>query len=229
MVIGTLVSAGATLVPLAFVVRSAGGPVGFWRSIWDGYSSASDVSAASFIRIDTVALIGRLVGESPGPILEMGIFFLVLTIAALVIHRVRQTITGERADLYCIAVASIALLISVYQLSYAALLLVLPFTALVLNRWVPVEFAVRPVVRVVLMILLLIPIVNYAASFKVIGRFEPGSVIWLSLTSINGFAVLLAFVIYVLIGISRTSETPLFVRPTQQRRGANGPVSPVPE
>ena len=228
VVIGTLVSGLATLVPTAILVRSAGGFAAFWHSILDGYTSASGVSAASITRIDAVALIGRLSGKSPGPILDMGIMFLLLGVAGTVMNRVRQRAVGEQADIYCIAVASIAILISVYQLSYAALLLVLPLTALALNRWVPVEFAVKPVIRVVLMILLMIPMVNYAASFGVAGQFKSGSITWLVLTSINGFAVLLAFCIYAVIGFRASSRSPLHLSSTQQNTSLRRACIPSP-
>jgi hypothetical protein len=213
VVVGILISGAATLVPSMVLVRSAGGVVPLLRSIWEGYTSLSNESAASITRVDAVALIGRLSGDSPGPLLELGIFILVIAVAGAVMHHVRSRATGQGADLYCIAVASIAILISVYQLSYSALLLVMPITALFLNRWVPVEFEVNPIVRVVLIVLLLIPMVNYAASYGVAGRFESGSPIWLAVTSVNSIGVLLAFCIYVVVGSMRVSKPPSPIGP----------------
>jgi hypothetical protein len=152
-------------------------------------------------------MASRVLGTPLGSVAEIGVFLLVVAIAGATLIRVQRVTGGPKGDLFILAVASLAILIASYQQPYSALLLVLPLTALVLGDWVPAEFGVGPGIRRVLIVLLLIPMLNYLASWRVFGHFEAGSGMWLFLTSINGAALLAAFGIYVSLAF-RTPPTP---------------------
>jgi hypothetical protein len=208
VVAGALISLVALVVPTAQLARAAGGMPGLWRSLWKGYSELSGVSAESVTRVDAIALIGRFTGRSPGAIVEILLLGLLITAAAVAIARVRSRISSGQFEAYFFSFTSIALLISVYQLSYAALLLVLPLTCLALGRVGSIAHGVSKSMRNTLIVLLLVPMVNYGASYSIAGRFEERGAIWMVLTSVNSLALLAAFGLFLLIGFKVPLQPP---------------------
>ena len=165
------------------------------------------VRSSARTRIDAVALVGRICGHSPGPVSRLVLFALVLGLAGATIRRVRACSQGRAADVFCVSVASIAILVASYQQIYSALLLVLPLTALVLDCWVPPEFMAGSVVRRALIILLGVPFANHLIAPRFLYVFDTGSWAWILLVSMNGIAVLLAFGVYVWVAFRRLPRT----------------------
>jgi hypothetical protein len=199
--IGIILAVVATLIPVAILVHAAGGVPEFAESIVRSYVDLDVYTTSSPVfspyRIDLFALVSRFSGASLGPVVEIVIFLIVMAVAGATILHVRKLAPGNAVDLYCISVASIAILIASYQLSYNILLLVLPLTALLLDCWVPGDFEITPEVRRVLILLLSIPMFNFLGARRIMSHVEVGSGLWLLLTSINGVALLLAFGVYV--------------------------------
>jgi len=199
--VGIILTVVATLIRVAFLVHASGGVPEFAGSIVRSYIGLGVESTSNPVvspyRIDMFALVSRLLGASLGPVVEIVIFLFVMAAAGATILHMRKYALGHAADLYCISVASVVILISSYQLSYNVLLLVLPLTALLLDCWVPRDFEVTPVVRRVLILFLSIPLFNFLGARRIMNHVEVGSGMWLLLTSVNGVALLLAFGVYV--------------------------------
>jgi hypothetical protein len=199
--LGIVLAVVATLIPVAVLVHAAGGGPEFAGSLEKSFltlgGKGSSSPVASPYRVDMFAFVSRLWGASPGPVVEIGIFIFVMAAAGATILRVRKYARGNAADLYCISVASLAILISSYQLTYSILLLILPLIALLLGCWAPRDFKVTPVVRYLLILLLSIPLFNFLEVQMILRHVEVGSGMWLLLTSVNSVALLLAFSVYV--------------------------------
>ena len=208
---GLGIAAALTLVPTAILMASAGGVVPLVASAWDSYVNFGQTLADSPLlcptRVDAAAIVGRVSGEPLGPTVEIVIFLLLVGLAAAALRRVNLTTTDLAGRLFGVSVACVAILVATYHQSYCALLLLLPLTALVLNRWAPAEFAAPPAVRYVLISLLSIPAVNYFASFSGPVELGPGSGLWRLVTAMNGVALLGALAIYVAIAYRPRAST----------------------
>lgn len=210
--LGFIFAATATLIPTIVLFRASGGLSGLLNSIADSYrlleSTESSSAAASPHRIDAFSLLIRWSGYQPGPLIEMAMFIVLILVAAVAILHVRRIATGRAVDLFCLSVACLAILTSSYQLSYNLLLLILPLTALYLNCWTLRLSSVTSRFRWFLMSLLMLPFLNYLAAPRIYGQFSPESFVWLTLTSINGLAVLLAYGIYIWLAFRPGWATP---------------------
>ncbi len=207
VVIGVGVSLVMTLIPTIVLVTNSGGIGDFLGSVSSSYRTVGDEFTSSPVisafRVDTVALVSRITGSPFGATGELVVFLTIVAIAAMALVKVRREATGPSANIFCTSIVSLAILIASYQQPYSALLLVLPLTALVLNCWVPLDFGVPSWTRKVLILLLVIPGVNYGASWKVTSLFETGSWPWIAVASINGMAILAAFLVYVAIAFQK--------------------------
>ncbi len=197
-----VVMTGVLTVPLVMVLSGfAGGFGALLETTWEGYLTMADDPSSSPVlspvRVDLIALVGRFLGQPPGPIFEFAVFVLGIAVAGAAIGRLRSRLDGRGSALLSIGLASSATLVLTYQLAYSALVLVLPITALVFGRWTPTEIRVRPQTRWILLSLLLVPMVNYGASYSVLNRLDPDSAVWLAVASANSVALTAAFCVYV--------------------------------
>lgn len=207
VVIGVCVAVLATLVPTVVLVHSAGDITTLAATYLDSIRVFEDDSPSSSVvspsRIDAVALVGRLTGRPPGPVMRLILFASALCLAGATIRRVRACSEDRAADLFCISVASITILVASYQQTYSALLLVLPLTTLVLGCWAPSEFKAGSAVRRALIVLLSVPFANYLVAPRFLNFLDQGCWGWTLLTSMNGIALLLAFFVYVWVAFRR--------------------------
>lgn len=204
--IGVAVTALATLVPTAILVHSAGGVAPFMTSVLGNLTavvqspSANPVLSSS--RIDAYALLSRLLGSAPGGVAEVGVFALIIAIAWMTTRRIHRLPEGRDRDLYCTALASLAILCASYQLLYGALLLTLPMAALAVDRWPPRGLEPPSLARPALVLLMAVPLLNYLIAARVLALFHRGTLAWLALVSMNGVAVLLALGVYTFVAYS---------------------------
>ena len=207
VVIGICVAFFATLVPTLVLAHSAGGistlVATYLDSILIFESHPTTSAVASAYRIDAVAIIGRMSGHSPGLVSKLFLFSSILFIAGVSMRRVRARFQGRAADLYCISVAIIAILIATYQQTYSALLLVLPVVALALGCWAPSELISGSTVRPILIVLLSVPLVNHLIAPRFWQFFDKESWTWTFVVSMNGIALVLAFGVYVWVAFRR--------------------------
>mgnify|MGYP000956445575 FL=1 len=210
VVIGASVAVVATLLPTFALVQSAGSVHALFSSYVDGAAvfeqdpSANPVLSPS--RIDSIALFSRLTGSPIGTIGQVGWFTIVMVVACAAVRRVRRRSNGQGADLYCIAVVCLAILISLYQQSYSALLLTAPLTALIADCWAPPELRLGRSVRPALIVLLAVPAVNHLIAARVLTLLDRGGRgLSTMVVSANGLALLLAFGLYVGLAFCRSS------------------------
>lgn len=218
VVIGVALSALANLPPLVILVQHAGGVRQFYESAmsshraWTGNPDVDPVT--SVYRIDTAALIGRLVGHPLDGLAQSLVVLAVLGLAALALRRIERTDpghgTGMSSNIICLA-----MLLSVYHMPYDLLLLTLPLVALAYRR-MPLA-AHSSHLRWLLLGLFGILAVNYASTHAVMDQMRTGSAAWLLLASLNGMALLVVFSMYVgtALGlggrVARLGDTPLAV------------------
>ncbi|HOC42259.1 MAG TPA: glycosyltransferase family 87 protein [Thermoanaerobaculales bacterium] len=210
--IGTCIAVLATLPPTLVLVSSAGGVSALADSFLDSAAVFQDDESANPVlsssRIDAVALVSRLHWKSAGPAAQAGILVFVVGTACAAIRRVRLAASGREADLYCFSIATLAILVPLYQQLYGALLLVLPMTALVINRWAPAQVSRARSLRTALIILLAVPAVNQLIAFRVLQQLKvvPGA--WTFAVSINRITLILALSLYVVSAFKYIKPAP---------------------
>jgi glycosyl transferase family 87 len=184
-------------------MRAAGGPGPLLASVRDGMAvvalDPAFEKATSLIRLDAAGFFGRLMGGSPGAVLELMVAAGVLGLSALVLARTgrsEEPWSRQARD----GVVCLAILLSVYHQSYDALLLAFPVTALVAADGMPEAWRrFRPL----LLALLLVPAANYAATDTMMHRLAPSPGLRLLIATANGAALLGAFAIWAGLALRR--------------------------
>ena len=142
----------------------------------------------SLIRLDPVSLVGRILGRPPGALIAAALAILILGAAGFLMRRLARRGEPEpRAVSNCLGF--LAILLATFHQPYDALMLALPATVLLMTRG-PVTTR-----RVVLTFLLLVPGVNYVATFTLLERFDLPRFAWLLISESNGMALLLALLL----------------------------------
>ncbi|MFI5365828.1 MAG: glycosyltransferase family 87 protein [Candidatus Binatia bacterium] len=152
-------------------------------------------------RIDTPALVARLLGANPGALAEVAIGLAVLSIGAFGVWRVAGN-KGEETGLRPLSATliCITMLACTYHQTYDWLLLTLPLTALAADRWVP-RHSTQPALRWLLLGVLSLPALNYLATATAIDRLGLQTGWRLVVTSLNAGVLLIAFAAYVALAL----------------------------
>jgi Glycosyltransferase family 87 len=184
------------LVPTVWLVRAAGGVPALVASALrsqDGFAVQSFNSPMlGPFRIDTPALVARLLGVPLTSFHELLIGGVVLSVGALAVRR----LAGEREDARELSDVLICLtmLACVYHQTYDWLLLTLPLTGLIAGRSSFQRF-LQSRWRWVLVALLLLPWANYFASATALDAFRLTGGWRLAVTSVNGIALLISLTV----------------------------------
>jgi len=152
---------------------------------------ATDVTfnePTSLIRLDPVSLVGRIVGRPPGTLINVVVALLILGGAGFLMRRLRTRGEPEPRTLSN-SLGCLAILLATYHQPYDALILALPVTAVFLMP------GPRGGMRALLAFLLLVPGLNYLATFTVLERFEINRFMWLLISESNGMALALALIL----------------------------------
>jgi len=220
----TAVAFGATfsmlinLPVLTILAFRAGSGSALWHDLVDTLrANQQDLSfwvvnpATSFTRVDITSLISRIVGYPLNAPAQLAVMLAVLTLAAVAIHRSERS-RGDHSVCAMDSILCLAILLSVYHQAYDLLLLTMPF-AVVTFRRLPTIFNTKRF-RLLLLGLYAMLAANYASSVSVLTRFHllspgyeptsPTGGLWLLLVSLNGVALVLSFVLY-LVGVLRTA------------------------
>jgi len=201
MVIAAVASAGVTEA----LLRAAGGLGPLLASLVNSHQrfavQAFNAPISSPFRVDTAALLARVLAARLGHAeqLAIGSGILIVGAVALACIRVRRLSTPASEHLSA-ALACLTVLICTYHQAYDALLLVAPVTALAASCWLPGGRA-HPSLRWVLLALLVVPAFNYLASATAIEALRIGGAAWLVTTSINGVALLVAWTLCVILAL----------------------------
>ena len=128
---------------------------------------------------------------------------LVLSVAVLLIRRMRGSEATPGHQTLSEAIICVATLLCVHHLDYDLLLLAFPLAALVYRR-VP-GLLEHVTVRRAMLWLFAFMAANYVSTQSVLDRFAPDVRVWFVLASANSLALLLIFAIYGLTVLRWTS------------------------
>jgi hypothetical protein len=147
---------------------------------------ASFNEATSLIRIDPLAILGRLLGRPMGfsANLLVAVFILGIAGAAVILLERRR---GAAARPLSGALVCLAILLATYHQPYDGLCLALPLAA---AATLPDRPGRR---RLILLALLLVPCANFVATHTVLERLTLAPPLWFLVSSLNGLALLAAF------------------------------------
>ncbi len=208
---GIVIAAALSAAVLAVLVHTAGGVGAFLTAVRENYSTlgatGETYSGASVLALDAGAFVERLLGRTPGAAFAGREAAVSLAVLALGIAAVRRVMPRAPRDAHLVAamVVCLTILLCVHHQAYDALLLALPIAALASGRCAP---TVGGRLRWVLLALLLVPWVNYAATFAFLDRWQPDAATRLAITSANAAALLAALlVVSILLLAPRASRS----------------------
>jgi hypothetical protein len=195
---GILIAAVGSAAVAAVLMHAEGGIVPWLDSLRENYLTPGSPSetyiGASVLALDAAAFFDRLLGHAPGAALagiEAAVSVTVLALGLAALARATRASSPDRR-LVAVTIACLTVLLSVHHQAYDALLLALPATAIASGRCSP---ALAPRTRWLLLALVLVPWVNYAATFAFLDRWPQNGWTWLVITSANGGALLAAFAV----------------------------------
>jgi hypothetical protein len=214
--VGAMSGFTLNLIPAAILAHRSGGFRFYLQSQAGAYSAWTGGGgydpAHSLYRIDLVALAGRVAGRELAQVEELLISVVVVTVAVLLVRRLRRSGTASDHQPLSDAIICVAVLLCVHHVDYDLLLLVFPLLALVYRR-VP-GLLERRRVRGVTLGLFAVLALNYVSTESVLDRFarQPATV-WL-LVSINSVVLLLILIIYAVAAWRVTRARASTVSPT---------------
>jgi hypothetical protein len=202
-IIAGLVSAG----PMIALVRASGGPAAWIVSLQEsyaGFTADPDAGASSSPdRVDAAAAVARLLGHAPSTADTLGISLLILGLGGLAVWHLRAA-PDQRTRTLSNSVACLSVLTCTYHQAYDLLLLALPLSALVTNRWAPAEASPR--MRGPLLAVLMVPAFNYLCAGRVLKSLQITGGWWTVLTSVNGCMLLTAWCLYLAVVFRKGSR-----------------------
>jgi hypothetical protein len=181
-------------IPLMIIVHGAGGIGAFLSSMSGAYAgflaNPAAAAATSPYRVDLAALVSRLIGWSVSLDTELVIMLAVLAVSAMTLRHIARR-NDDDARLLSSSLVCVAVLVCVYHPSNEALLLALPIVMMA-RRCLAEGVGASPL-DWLLLGAAVIPAANYLTLGSVVGRMQPGGAMWLTATSLSGFALLVTF------------------------------------
>jgi hypothetical protein len=153
----------------------------------------------SFIRLDPVSLVGRAVGQRPGALVHIAFAIAILGGAGLLMRRLAERGEPEPRPISN-SLGCLAILLSTYHQPYDALILALPLSVVLL---LPGKIE-GP--RLALVLLLLVPGLNYAATHTLLDLVEVSRFGWFVISEVNAAALALALVLGMWMAWSRAKR-----------------------
>jgi hypothetical protein len=182
--VAVLAPAAGGIGPLVVSIRGS-----YARLMQD--PSANAVS--SLIRLDVVALVGHLGGQAA----ESATTLLIIAAGTTAVWRITRAGRPD-ARLRSACVACVMILACMYHQSYDGLLLTLPLVALASGR-----LAAAPMTRALALVAMLVPLANYLATDTAVGALGVSGMARTILGSVNGAALLVAFVAVTVLAVGR--------------------------
>jgi hypothetical protein len=183
---GALLAAGAALLGSLGPMHAAGGFYALFDSARGSMTvvtnDASFNEATSLIRIDPLAILGRLLGRPMGFFANLAVALPILLLAgAAVIWLERRR--GDEARPLSDTLVCLAILLATYHQPYDGLCLALPLAAV---ATLP-DYSARR--RTALLALLLVPCANFVATHTLLEHLTLAPPLWLLVSSLNGLAL----------------------------------------
>jgi hypothetical protein len=193
-----VVVAGAVIglvlnLPLVFLLAErAGGLSALADSIGRAYGQWQAIPianpATSPWLVDATSFISRFLGHSLGPVTQAVLALGILGVAGVALRRLEWNDPAERN--VGVGVVCAALLAAGHHVGYDMVLLTAPAIAIVTGR---LPAAVPRVLRWSMGVLYVVPAVNWVATYGVLKALQPSHAIWVLLTSINAFCLLMLY------------------------------------
>jgi Glycosyltransferase family 87 len=201
---GVLIGTTAALAGLAPIVAHHG-----WQSVVDSLKEAQSkldadpmvATKTTWTRIDTAALIGKLVGSEPDHFAVAAIAAVCLLAAGAAVWRVSKTPLAEGADSLSALIICTATLACVYHGVYDALLLVAPWVAVSVGR---LREQLPPMLRPVVWLLLTVPAINYFSTRVFIMNVTLEQPLLKPLTMVNSACIAAIFLLSVSVAVRRS-------------------------
>lgn len=184
--IGGLLAAGSALLGSLGPMHAAGGFYPLFDSARGSMtvvtSDASFNEATSLIRIDPLAILGRLLGRPMGFFANLAVALSILLLAGAAIIWLERR-RGDAARPLSDTLVCLAILLATYHQPYDGLCLALPLAVVATQE----EFSVRR--RTALLALLLVPCANFVATHTLLEHLTLAPPLWLLVSSLNGLAL----------------------------------------
>ncbi len=204
VVIGLAVAAVLSIAVTTELAYASGGLLPFLATLPANYAATAAEAmvdpSSSPIRVDAVALVGRLLARAPVTAEELAISLAVLGGAMIGLRRLAARQHERGWQLVSAALVCLTILVCTYHQVYDLLLLAWPIAILVVY-----PDAVRPIytpiLRWILLALLTFPAINHLISDRAMSFVGGMHGWWLVLASLNGGVLLVAFCIHVALAL----------------------------
>jgi hypothetical protein len=210
VLVGTAASVLVSVAMVHVLAHAAGGIAGFLDSMRENvslWSAQPDALASSPFPVDAIAFVQRLLGETLPVGAQLAMSAGIVSLGALAVARMSRE-DGASAALFADAIMCVTALTCTHHQIYEGLILTLPIVGLASGR---LELPSRPFGRrvgSVLLVLLAVAPVNYLATYGAIGRLALTGLPWLVITSANGAALLLAFLVLLVLAFFGVDNRP---------------------
>jgi hypothetical protein len=205
---GVVLAAALTAVPTAMLIQRAGG-VGAFADVLTRSHAAFAAEAAvdpsrSLYRVDTPAIVGRVLGSATGGLADLVIGAAILALAATAVRRLAGDRSPAAARLASVIIC-LAVLAWSYHQAYDEILLAMPLVAAAAGRWALPDAAVGWV-RWTLVALLGASAINYLASENAALALGISGGWWTAVASLNSVAVIVSLVLSVFVALRLTAR-----------------------
>jgi hypothetical protein len=146
----------------------------------------------TWTRIDAVAFVGKLFGAEPDRLMQATMLAACLLVAGYALWRTSGTRLAEGADSFSSLIICATTLACVYHGSYDALLLVVPWVAIIAGK---LRDQLPPQLRIAIFVLLSVPAINYVCTRVVISKLAITEPLLTPLTMVNSACILLVMLI----------------------------------
>jgi hypothetical protein len=219
---GTLIGGTAAVCGLSPIVANHG-----WQSVLESVKECQAkidadpmvATQTTWTRIDSVSLIGKIVGHEPDRVAVAAIAAACLLAAGWAVWRISRSRLAEGGDSLSALIISAATLACIYHGSYDALLLVGPWVAVSVGR---LREQLPSRLRPVIWLLLTVPAINYFSTRMIITRFGIEEPFLRPLTMINSACI--AMVLILSIGVALRSSAAV----RKRRESTSAPPTGAP-
>jgi len=210
--IGISLAALFSLPAALILVYHAGGLEPIKKAFLESSTLAQERWVSSPIaspgRIDVISVIGRFFQVDPGMITEFVIFILIVGIGAWILRMRRFRSHGNKSGLIDVGIYVLVPLTSLFHQEYDLILLILPLVLLWQSLYRS-SLSKKNFHDILLMIVLLIPFLNYFQSTTVqvrLGILSP-SLTWRLVASVNGVCILVALILLFTMELKTRAHT----------------------
>jgi Glycosyltransferase family 87 len=183
----------ASILSMAPLVWRAGGVTQFLDSVFGSYAtwgqSFPNALPTAIFRVDLLNLLAKVQGASSAPLLSGALSVTVMALGGWMVYRLRRVDEDPLGRDISFTIASLTILVCIYHQVYDVLLLVPPIMLWARRLW---QGPADPIAYIVFLAMM-VPMVNYGASWDVLGRFALDGWHAQVLVSLNSLALMVAF------------------------------------